>query len=113
MGLGLKVGSERGSLVRSIRVLGVLGQLLLVGFGEALTAKVVIPLFGESLMLRVKVGKPHIVAAYDVPAPLLHAYVVVSVVVGVKFPIAELEAHLWVAHEIAILLAVMGDRNGR
>src|ERR1700733_4958624 len=83
MGLGLKVGSERGSLVRSIRVLGALGQLLLVGFGEALTAKVVIPLLGESLMLRVQVGKLNILAAYDVPAPLLHAYVVVSVVVGV------------------------------
>jgi hypothetical protein len=55
------VGSERGSLVRSVRVLDVLGQLLLVGFGEALTAKVVIPLLGESLMLSVKVGKLNIV----------------------------------------------------
>jgi hypothetical protein len=74
------VGSERGSLVRSVAYLGVLGQLLLVGFGEALTAKVVIPLLGESLMLSVEVGKLNILAAYDIPAPLLHAYVVVSVV---------------------------------
>jgi hypothetical protein len=35
---------------------------------------------GESLMLSVQVGKLNILAAYDVPAPLLHAYEVVSVV---------------------------------
>jgi hypothetical protein len=47
-----------------------------------------------------------------VAAPLLHAYVIVSVVVGIELPIAKLKTHLRVVHEIAILLTVMGDRKG-
>ena len=35
-----------------------------------------------------------------------------DVVVGIKFSIAKLEAHLRVAHEIAILFAIVSDRNG-
>ena len=50
------------------------------GLGEALTTQVVVPHFGESLVLRMEVGKLHVLAAHDVPAPLLHAYVVVAVV---------------------------------
>jgi len=32
---------------------------------------------GEALMLGVQIGKLKVVAAYDIPAPLLHTYVVV------------------------------------
>ena len=52
----------------------------LEGLGEALQTQVVVPYFGKALVLLVKLGKLHVVAANHVAAPLFHAYVVVAVV---------------------------------
>ena len=105
--------SERGFRPLRGRKFGLSAYKLVgvVGLFEALTAQVVVPHFGESLVLGVEVGKLHILAAYKVPAPLLYAYEIVSVVVGIEFAVSKLETHLGIAHEVAILFAVMRDRD--
>jgi hypothetical protein len=54
--------------------------LLLEGFGEALQTQVVVPHLGESLMLLVQADEMNVVVAHNGAAPLLHAYIVVSVI---------------------------------
>ena len=63
--------------------LGAWGLLLLKGFGEALQSQVVVPHFGESLVLLVQADEVDIVAALNRAAPLLYAYIVVAVAEGV------------------------------
>jgi len=60
--------------------LGAWGLLLLKGFGEALQSQVVVPHFGESLVLLVQADEVNVVVADDIAAPLLHAYIVVPVI---------------------------------
>ena len=89
LGLGVKVWSGLGT-VRSVgRRLGLSAYKLVrvVGRFEALTAQVVVPNLRESLVLGVEIGKLHVLTAHDVPAPLLYAYEIVSVVVGIEFAV--------------------------
>ena len=86
------------------------------GFDKALTAKVPIPLSGEVLVLGVQVGIEHIVVALYRAGVLLNADVIISPVVRNETDtqakrIAQLETHLRVAHEVAILFAVVRDRE--
>ena len=94
--------------------MGSAAAVLLKGFGEALQSQVVVPHLGESLMLLVQADEVNVVVADDGAAPLLHAYIVVPVIEGVQvWPVREskLETHLRVAHEVAILFAVVTDRD--
>src|SRR5581483_2325887 len=78
--------------------------------------KVGVPRLREALVLLVQRGEKDVVAAYDVPAPLLHADIVVAVVVGAKVRStseAKLETHLGVAYRVAVLLAVVSDGKRR
>ena len=43
--------------------------------------------------------------------PLLYAYVIVPVEVGIEFAVSNLETHFRISHEVAILFAVVGDRK--
>jgi hypothetical protein len=57
------------------------GLLLpLEGFGQTLQTQVVVPHFGESLVLLVQADEVNVVVADDIAAPLLHAYIVVPVI---------------------------------
>ena len=90
--------------------------LLLEGFCEALQAQVVVPHLGETLVLLMEADEVDIVAALDCAAPLLYADVVVPVVEGVKvwsIRQPKLKTHLGVAHEVAVLFAVVTDRDCR
>ena len=65
-------------------------------------------------MLLVKAGEANVVVANDGAAPLLHANVIVAVVEGAQIWLVDeskLETHLRVAHEVAILFAVVTDRD--
>ena len=53
------------------------------GLGVTLQTQVVVPRLREALVLLVQLHQVHVVVADDVAAPLLHAYIVVSVGVGV------------------------------
>jgi len=56
----------------------------------------------------------NVVAALDGAAPLLYAHVVVAKIERVKlrpFLRGKLETHLRVAHEVAVLLSVVGYGN--
>jgi hypothetical protein len=71
-------------------------------------------LLSHVLMLFVKFHKVHVVVTDHVAAPLLHAHVIVAVVEGVQVcasSSAKLETDLRVAQEVAILFAVVRDRD--
>jgi len=90
------------------------GLLLLKGFGKALQSQVVVPHLGESLMLLVQADEVNVVATVNGAAPLLHAYIVVPVIEGAQvWPVDEskFETHLRVAHGVAVLFAVVRDRD--
>ena len=94
--------------------LGAWGLLLLEGFGEALQLKVVVLQLGESLVLLVQADEINVGSAHNGAAPLLNAYIVVPVIEGVQvwpFRESKLETHLRIAHEVAILFAVVTDRD--
>src|SRR5665213_3147335 len=102
--------------LRGGKALGAWVPLLLKGFGEALQSQVVVPHLGESLMLLVQADEVNVVVEDDIAAPLLHAYIVVPVIESVQvWSVREskLETHLRVAHEVAILFAVVTDRDCR
>jgi hypothetical protein len=71
--------------------LGAWGLLLLLeAFGEALQSQIVVPHLGESLVLLVQADEINVVVAYDRAAPLLYAYIIVSVIEGVQvWPVCE------------------------
>ena len=62
----------------------------------------------------VEADEVDIVVAHDGAAPLLHADIVVPVIESIQvWPVCEtkLETHLRVAHEVAVLFAVVTDRD--
>jgi len=76
------VWSERGLRPLHDRRFGLSAYKLVwvVSLFEAPTSQVLVPHFGESLVLGVEIGKLHVLTAHNVPAPLLYAYEIVSVV---------------------------------
>jgi len=79
---------------------------------KALQAQVVVPCLGESLVLLVKLHKMHVVAAHDVTAPLLDAQIIVAKIERGQVRDSghtKLEAHLRVAHEVAVLFAIVSN----
>jgi hypothetical protein len=93
-----------------------LGAFAVEGFNKALTAYVPVPPSGEVLVLGVQAGIEHIVVALYRAGVLLDADVIISPVVRNETDsqtkrIAQLETHLRVAHEVAVLFAVVRDRE--
>ena len=73
-----------------------------------------VPHLGESLVLLVQADEVNVLLADDGTAPLLHANVIVAIVEGAQmWPVDEskLETHFRVAHEVAVLFAVVRDRD--
>jgi hypothetical protein len=100
------VGGELG--------LGVLASLACHGFYKALLPQVFVPQRREALVFAVELDMADVAVFVDETGPLLDAYIVVAVVEGVEVRNpgeAKLEAHLRVAHGIAIQFAVV--RNGQ
>ena len=63
-------------------------------------------------MLLVKLDEMHVVVAHDVAAPLLDGNVIVTPVPRIEMSAArhaEFEAHLGIAHEVAVLFAIVSD----
>ena len=88
--------------------------LTLEGFGEALKTQVVVPQRGELFVLAVKFAVVGVIGARDKAAPLLFADVIVAPVKRIEVrPTCQtkLETHLRVAHGIAVLFAVVTDRD--
>jgi len=82
---------------------------------ETLQTKVVVPRPGKADVLLMQGDKMDIVAAHNVAAPLLDGDVVVAPVPRVKVRAsrhAKLEAHLRIAHEVAVLCAVVTNGDG-
>ena len=112
------VGRARWSVPVLFAGEGLSGLLALVveGFRKPLGAQVAVPDFGEADVLAVESAVVGVVGAGDEPAPLLTADVVVAVVEGIEVGNAsgeaQFEAHLRVAHQVAVLFAVMCDGEG-
>jgi len=82
------------------------------GFREALQVEISVPRGSEVLMLFVQLRQRDVVTANDSARKLLHAHVIVAPVIGVEDDFAtdglcQFEAHLRVAHEVAVLLAIV------
>src|SRR5260370_30282885 len=112
----MRLWSERATLcpLRCGKGLGAWGLLPLEGSKKALQAQVVVPRPGKADVLLMQGDKMDIVSAHNVAAPLLDGDVVVAPVPRIKvraFRHAKLEAHLRVAHEVAVLFAVV--TNGK
>src|SRR6266851_759796 len=113
----MRLWSERATLcpLRCGKVLGAWGLLPLERSKKALQAQVVVPRPGKADVLLMQGDKMDIVAAHNVAAPLLDDNVVVAPVPRVKVLAsrhAQLEAHLRVAHEVAVLFAVVTNGDG-
>src|SRR6185437_13342535 len=84
------------------------------GFKKALLMQVLVPERGEALVLPVEVGRKDVLLAVLPTRILLSAGVVVAKVERAEFRFqpqwtAPLEAHLRVAHEVAVLFAIVRD----
>jgi len=76
----------------------------------------VVPRLGKADVLLVQSHQMHVAVVDDVAAPLLDGNIIVAPVprVQMRFPIdAKFEAHLRVAHEVAVLFAIVRDGEGR
>ena len=116
-GIAVKRWSGRGTLHPLVRE-GLAAYMLLrvKGFGVALQRQLVVPRPGETPVLLMQLDQVHEVVADDVAAPLLDAYVIIAVVVGVEVWAVwelKLEAHLRVPHGVAVLLAIVCDGDAK
>jgi hypothetical protein len=80
---------------------------------KALSAEISVPQGSELLVLFVEVGNEDVICSIDIARILFHAHVVVTPVVAHKLKaaqrrLAQLEAHLRVTHEVAVLFAIVG-----
>src|SRR5580692_11632032 len=80
------------------------------GFYKVLQSEGVVPCLCEPLMLLMQFQQAHVMVTNEVAAPLLNAKVIVAPVERVETCLAserqtQLEAHLRVTHEVAVLFA--------
>ena len=104
-----------GRVVRSAGSGQATNRLVREGFYKTLCAEIFVPLPRELLVLLVEVGKKNVVLPVSIARNLLDAEVIVSEIECGQPQVAhwrlgQLETHLRVAHQVAVLLAVV--RNG-
>src|SRR5579859_5797224 len=113
----MRLWSERAALcpLRCGKGLSAWGLLSLEGFQKALQTQIVVPRPGKADVLFMQGDQMDIMAAHKSAAPLLDGNVVVAPVPRIKVRDslrAKLEAHLRVAHEVAVLFAIVTNGDG-
>ena len=88
------------------------GAPLLKGFQESLSAEIAVPDGGESFVLLVQAGMEDVTIPHERARKLLDAEVIVAPVIGHQGRRGEkrfgqLKTHLRVAHQVAVLFAVV------
>src|SRR5690348_14817988 len=110
-------GAETRWLFRAPRESGLATNALVrEGFDESLRVEVLVPQCREPFVFAVKLRVKGVLTLTNEAAPLLYSGVVVAVVERRKLWAAhcdKLEAHLRVAHGVAVQFAVVSDRDSR
>src|SRR5271163_931176 len=93
---------------------GLCFALALEGDHKALVTQVLVPELGEVPVLLVELGVVAVIAVLNEAAPLLDTGIIVAPVEGSEVCAsseAKLETHLGVTHGVAVLFAVVSDRD--